>query len=429
MVSTSATARLWDVIVAGAGPGGSACAALLAQGGLSVLVIEKAEFPRFQIGESLLPGCMPVLARLGIDATDDAFVYKRGAEFVCEDSGRSQCFAFSEALEGCAEHAWHVDRSLFDMRLRDRARELGATVRHGEAVTDVALAAEAVDVTSRSVEPGAGRAETVRVDRARYFIDATGQNRLLARRSQSVRHDERFGKAAVYAHFDGVGDAYDEVFQGVNDIRIMLREDGWGWIIPLPERRVSIGLVSRERVGQTELDAGLLAGPLAAKLTAGARRGETRIVGNYSYENTSPFGARYATVGDARSFIDPVFSSGVTLALRGADGLADAVLGGFARGEEAQPHLTRDHATSMRRAYDTFGALVGRFYHGSFAESFFLRRMPDYELRRGVMSVLAGDVWRSDNPFQEMLLRGRGRGPRAETKSAGAKRLPGRAVG
>ena len=398
----------WDVAIAGAGPGGSAAAAILAAAGLSVVVLEKETFPRFRIGESLLPTCLPVLARIGVEADSETFVMKRGAEFVCEDSGRAERFPFSEAMDGCPEHAWHVDRSRFDVLVRDRARAAGAEVRHGVAVERVALD-----------DPNEVRLGTTDGDvRARFFVDATGQNRFLARRLEGIEGYRDFGLAACFTHFDGLGDAYDDVFGERGDIRIMVRTDGWGWIIPLPDRRLSIGVVSRTRIGKNELDAGLLSGPLATRLTEGARRGPTRIVGNFSYRNASPNGPRYGAVGDASAFIDPLFSSGVTLALCGANDLADDVLAGFHAGREGAPDLLEAHAARMDRACRTFAALIHRYYHRGFADSFFLRGMPDYELRHGIMSVLAGDVWRTDNPFQDMLLRGRSASPAATREIA-----------
>ncbi|MGC6488992.1 MAG: NAD(P)/FAD-dependent oxidoreductase [Planctomycetota bacterium] len=384
-----------DVLVVGAGPGGATSAALLAEQGFSVLVLEKDPFPRERIGESLLPGLMPVLDRLGVGPRDDTYVYKRGARFVCEQSRRQQAFEFRHALPGAAEHAWHVERARFDAQLRDRAVELGADVRHGEAVTDLGVQSDHAWVETRA-----------RRFRGRYLIDSSGQSRLLARRRDAVEPYTRFGHCAVYTHFDGA--AVEELGPDF-DIRIMLRPEGWGWVIPLPGRRLSVGVVAKQKLTARDLDDGLLAGPLCQRLTAGADRQETRVVGNYSYANKAACGPRFAAAGDAACFLDPVFSSGVTLALRGAADLVD-VLGPALRDDrEDRADLLDDYAASMQRAYATFAGLVERFYNTRFAESYFLGGDLGEDLRRGVMSVLAGDVWRHDNPFQEMLLSARRR--------------------
>ncbi len=390
----------WDVVVVGAGPGGSTVAALLASKGHRVCVLEKDAFPRFRIGESLLPACLPVLERLEIETTPDTFVLKRGAVFVCEETDREKQFCFAEALPGCPEHAWHVERSRFDLLLRDNARERGAEVRHGQAVADVRWDDDAVRVRTASGSLS-----------ARYLIDASGQGRFLARRMNGVEHDTRFGATSVYTHFESVSqEAYDSL--GPNfEIRILLRPDGWGWVIPLPERRLSVGLVSRNKLQHEDLEP-LLDGPLVERLTRGATRLQTHIAGNFSYTNTSPSGARYATVGDATCFLDPIFSSGVTLALRGAAALADILAPALDAGCEHVPELMSDHVAQMDRSHRTFAGLIHRFYHTTFAQSFFLGEMPEFEMRRGVMSVLAGDVWREDNPFQELLLKARRTSPK-----------------
>jgi len=388
--------RAVDVIVVGAGPAGSATSALLAARGHRVVVLEKEHFPRFHIGESLLPAALPVLGRLGVEARQDTFVFKRGAEFVCEASGRARSFAFEEALPGCATHAWHVDRARFDTLLRDRAVALGAEVRHGETVDGVEIDADGVRVRTRTGSL-----------RGRYLVDATGQDRLLARLGDSTEALSRFGSAAVFTHYEGVGAAALDEIGPAYDIRIMLRPEGWGWIIPLPGARLSVGLVSSGRITPEQLDAGLLAGPLARRWTAGATRLATRVIRNFSFRNTRASGARFASVGDAACFLDPVFSSGVTLALRGASELADTLGPALETGTEAEPDLQRGQHARMDRAYRTFAALIDRFYNTRFAQLVFLGEQVDVSLRRGVMSVLAGDVWRDDNPFQEQLLRAR----------------------
>jgi len=389
------TAPERDVLVIGAGPGGCTAAALLAEQGLDVLVLEKEQFPREYIGESLLPGLMPVLARLGVEPHDASHVYKRGARFLCEQSGRETTFAFEGAQAGAAVHSWHVERKLFDTQLRDRARELGAEVRHGETVTDAGVEADHAWVRTRT-----GRFT------ARYLIDASGQSRLLARRRDAVEPYTQFGRCAVYTHFEN---AHTELLGPDFDIRIMIRPEGWGWIIPLPGRRLSIGVVSKDKISRETLDHGLLSGPLCTRLCDGATRLRTQTTGNYSYRNAAPIGARYATVGDAAGFVDPVFSSGVTLALRGAADLVDVLAPALREGREADPELLADHQQAMNRAFATFASLVERFYNSHFAEAYFLSGDLGDDLRRGVMSVLAGDVWRHDNPFQDMLLSARRR--------------------
>ena len=395
----------FDVVVVGAGPAGSTAAALLAKSGARVVVLEKEEFPRFHIGESLLPTGLSVLERLDVEPIEETFVYKRGAEFVCEESDRRRTFAFEEAIDGVARHAWHVERASFDTALRDRAVANGADVRHGERVTDVTISADEVLVAT-------GRNAV----RGRFLVDATGQDRLLANRNDAVESIETFGKAAVFTHFAGISDeAWGEIGPEF-DIRIMLRPEGWGWIIPLPGRRLSVGIVTRERAAPSLLDEGLLSAPLATRWTRGAERLQTRVVRNFSYRNSAPAGPRFASIGDAACFLDPVFSSGVTLALVSAASLADRLSAALDAGTEADADLLAAHGATMERGYATFSALIDRFYNTRFAESFFLgdvSSVANATIRRGVVSVLAGDVWRQGNSFQNMLLGARRR-PRGE---------------
>ncbi len=391
--------RSYDVVVAGAGPAGSAAAALLAERGHDVLVLEREPFPRPHIGESLLPLGTGVLERLGIEAPAHArvFKFKRGAQFICEQTGRRLEVSFEEALPGPPRHAWQVERAEFDTLLRDRALEAGAEVRHGVTVS-------ALDFGPERVEVGCKSGETVK---ARYFVDATGQGRLTARRAKAIEPLEAFGAAAAYQHFDGV----DESRLGAHgDIRIMMRPGGWGWVIPLPGGRLSVGVVTRDKGARAELiEAYVASSPLLSHWTEGATPSAPTLVGNYSFKNGASHGARFVAIGDAACFLDPVFSSGVSLALIGAERATAVLSPALASAREGAPELMKPFALAMQAAYGAFADLIGRFYHTQMVSNLFFDAPEGAELRRGIVSVLAGDVWRDDNPFQAMLQRSRHR--------------------
>ena len=386
----------WDVIVAGAGPAGSASAAFLARLGHKVLVLEKEHFPRFHIGESLLPASSPILAELGVEMDGETFLFKRGAQFVCERTDRLQVFSFEEAMPGPPRSAFQVERAHFDKALADRAREAGADVRHGVRVNKVDIDDEVRVETSEGLEVG------------RFFIDATGQDRFLARKHKSVRPYKHFGRAAVFTHYEGLTDeGWAQVGDG-HDIRIMMIEDGWSWVIPLAGRRLSVGVVLRKQgITREHLEEHLASSPLIKAMTAGATRLETRLLGNYSFKNAIPSGKRFACIGDASCFIDPVFSSGVTLALTSAKEATALLSAALQAGTEDDPELMTPIREATAQGYETFAALVHRFYNTKIVDNLIFGAPADGELRPSVVSVLGGDVFREDNPFRDMLLQSR----------------------
>jgi len=389
-----------DVLVVGGGPGGSTTAALLAAAGHDVLVLEKQPFPRFHIGESLLPVCMPVLERLGVQPHPDTFLHKRGAEFVDERVEKRRTFDFADALPGCAPHAWQVARSGFDRQLRDRAAAAGARYRHDAKVVRVEFGESRVVLHTRE-----GEALT-----ARYLIDASGQNRLMARHFDSAEPLRHFGQTAAFLHYEGLSDAaMAEIGEG-NDIRVMITAHGWGWLIPLPGRRLSVGLVCREgQAAAREVEQYVQGSPLIQRWTAGCTASEVQLERNFSFTNTRPHGPRFCCVGDAACFLDPVFSSGVSLAMVGAAHLVDHLAPALAEGREGEPALMQAHAAFMDTGYRTFSAMIDRFYNTRFVEHFIFGPHGEGKTYHEIVTVLAGDVWRDDNEFQLMLRRARRR--------------------
>jgi len=385
-----------DVIIIGAGPGGATAAALLAEKGVSVRLLDKDHFPRFHIGESLLPCDLALFDRLGLDMKALGFLYKGGAEFYDERTGDQATYLFADGLPGTPDHAYQVERAKFDMAVLEAATEKGAQFSPGVRVSQIEPDAEGVTVQTSSG-----------VMRARYLIDATGQDALLAHREKSMRRIEDFGLAAVFRHFD---DLSDEVWreladEGKGNIRILIVQDGWVWVIPLAGKRVSIGVVTRNRGVTNDLfEQTYAASPMLQRLTAGCPKSDIRIIRNFSYRNTRTRGARWACLGDAALFLDPVFSSGVSLAMLGGERFADVLATALAEGREADPELTRPVSEHMAVAYTTFGSLVGAFYQTKIVEHIFFAKDPEPEMRRGLISTLAGDVWRDDNQFQKMLL-------------------------
>ncbi len=382
-----------QVIVIGAGPAGSTTASLLAARGVDVLVLEKDVFPREHIGESLLPASSIVQEVLGVSPCADTFVFKRGAQFICERSQKQAIFDFAEALPGPPRHAYHVDRARFDTLLRDRAAALGADVRHGVRVRSVEVRGSEVYLSTNYGE-----------ERCRFVVDATGQDRLLARLHKNVQPFGHFGKAASFTQFEGIGASALAAFAPHNDIRIMMLDEGWAWVIMLPGQRLSVGVVSRKQGARADdvLDY-VQASPLLREWTRGTRAQRTQLIGNFSFRNRVSFGSRFACVGDSSCFIDPVFSSGVSLAVRSAEALVAELVPALSAGTEDDPNLAAPVMAHMEAGYDTFAALVYRFYNTRFAQNFLLGAPPSAALRASVVSVLAGDVFRPDNPFRDML--------------------------
>lgn len=386
-----------EVAVIGAGPGGSALAGFLRKRGHRVVVFDKDAFPRFHIGESLLPMSIPALDEIGLDLSREPYALKKpGALFLDEGSSGNLRINFAKALPGSFPHAYQVERQYFDHAVAQRAAALGADVRFQEEVHDWKEHADHVELTG-----------SFGTCRAAIMVDASGQQALIGRRNRSVQQLERFGRCASFSTFAKVHSPTAREGVGEGDIVIFLCSKGWVWLIPLPGARVSVGLVEQKPVpGSTaeETLMGCIQGSdYLSRFFDGAERiAPFRRIANYSYYNLAPSSLRTASVGDARAFLDPIFSSGVTIAVLTARLLAQEI--SAALGEKRALAL-EDYWRRCEIAYTTFDRLIERFYRPEWVRNVFFASGTEDRLVREFTSILAGDVWRDDNDIQQKFLK------------------------
>ena len=320
------TIEVCDVAVVGGGPAGSTAATLLARRGYKVIALEKARHPRFHIGESLLPMNLPVFERLGVLEKVRALgIFKAGADFEAANERGYNTYAFARAIGNSPPHAYQVWRQDFDKMLYDHARESGADAREGHEVLSIDQIGPRE--TRLEVRTDAGRSYGIQ---ARYLVDASGRDAFLSARKKLRRKNTQHQSAAIFGHFRGAalragGDA--------GNISIYRFDHGWMWMIPLPGGVMSIGAVCRpeylkQRKGRTVeflMDTLRLSPGLQKRIEGAELISEVRVTGNYSYDSTRMGGPGWVMVGDAFAFLDPVFSSGVYLAMSGAEQAAAAV--------------------------------------------------------------------------------------------------------
>jgi len=388
-----AVTRRCDVLVIGGGPGGSTAATLLAERGYGVVVVEKARHPRFHIGESLLPANLPLLQRLGVAPQIRAIgMEKWGAEFISPWDGRRQEFEFGQAWNKSLAFAYQVRRSEFDEILIRRAAAAGAEVIEGCRARDVEFLDDGRSARVQVVHDDGRTAAWV----AGHLIDASGRDTFLGQKLQSKRRNKRHNSAAMYAHFTG---ARRGCGRRAGNIAIYWFDHGWFWFIPLADGATSIGAVVWPRYMKTRaiglreffLSTIALCPPLAERLVAAELSSEVMATGNYSYVCDHSHGANYLLVGDAYAFIDPVFSTGVMLAMNSGAAAADTI------------DLCRRSPGRAARALKRFDRLMR---HGPKQFSWFIYRVTSPTMRElflgprnvlrmqeALLSVLAGDIF------------------------------------
>jgi len=380
-------AAKYDVIVIGGGPSGSTVATRLVQRGRSVLLLEKEHFPRFHIGESLLPCSMPLFEELGVMEAlrDHGFLPKYAAEFVTGDGSVTRRYTFADGLIPGPPSAFEVDRAEFDHVLLKNAVRHGVEVREGATVTRFEATAEGAAVSVRE-----GSAE--RKVHAQVVIDATGQSSFLAGKLDMREMDPGLKNFAVFSHFDGA-ERYSGDREG--DISVVLVPGGWWWVIPLAGGRTSVGQVGPRSMlrgvkpDETYFHEQIARTPFLAKRLASATRvAPVRTISDYSYVSKRLAGDRFVLVGDAGAFIDPVFSTGVYLGMVGAFRAAEAVDAALSRGRYSRREFA-SYEAYVQKQVATYKRFVKGFYRPEFVE---LLMSPSdvLELRAAVTSLLAG---------------------------------------
>jgi len=404
----------YDAIVIGGGPSGSTAGALLAEHGHRVLLVDREpSFPRYHIGESLIPYTWFTLNRLGVVdwLRTSACPKKYSVQFVSITGKVSQPFYFFQTIKHECSQTWQVFRGEFDAMLLDNAKKKGVEVRQGVHVRDVLMEGDRVVGVRADVKDGAKGEEI----RAKVVVDASGRDSLLSRKFLWKDRDPDLNKIAVWSYYEGAlrDPGLDE---GATTVAYVPQK-GWFWYIPLHSNIVSVGVVGEpgylyrdtrdpDTIFHREAQA---CAWIRDHISVGRQCEPVRVTGEYSYHSKRIGGDGFCLVGDAFAFLDPLFSTGVFLGLKSGEMAADAIHAGLSTGNGTITAATfDDYYARQRRAVMSFRALVRAFYDLSFSFREFLQVYP--HLHSLIVDTLVGNVFTDLDPLFKALEEYRQRG-------------------
>jgi flavin-dependent dehydrogenase len=386
-----------DVIIIGAGPAGSTAAALLAGRGRRVLVLEKEKFPRYHIGESLMPFCWFTLERLGVlgEMERIAYVKKYSVQFVTSDGRQSQPFYFFQHYDHPSSTTWQVERAEFDLMLLENARRKGADVREQTPVKRV-LKDDAGRVIGVEAEDADGKRFTAF---APITIDCSGREQVATAGDGWRVRDPRLNKLALWTYYRGA--RRDPGIDEGNTTVAYLPERGWFWYIPLKGGIVSVGIVAEKDYlfSETKDPAQIFAREIgrnvwiADHLSTGTQFGEYSVTSEFSYRSRYCSGDGLVLAGDAFAFLDPVFSSGVFLALKSGEMAADAVDAALTAGDTSAARFA-NYGERLCGAIENMRKLVYAFYDPEFSFGRVAKAQP--HLRGRLTDCLIGDLFEKE---------------------------------